>query len=573
MSAGATVHPAQLREERPTTDASEQGRLVASPSESAVSSAMIRRSILPSADAFVSATRPKRNFGSTRKLHLDAAPIRRAYLRFSLRSMSGTISSAKLRLYAPSGSRKGYAVHVVGAARWGEYSLNYRNAPRFSGVWGSSGDVHAGTWTSVDVTGLAKAGRTLSVVLTTRDRGDLRLASREYEGHRPRLVVSLSGSSPPPDGPGIPGDLSCSGGLTDVYPGDDIAAAVSAAQPGDTIRVHAGTYPKQTLTTAVSAKTCIEAAPGESAVVRGFDLSSAANLDVSGFTVAAFSPSWGFRFSSGAHDITVHDNRIHGGDYGIKFYEATNTWPKNIIVRDNDISGAVLDNVHVDGARGIVLRHNHIHDVDLVTTTQEHHDGIQVIAGEDILIERNTISLTNPPGTDGPNQGIIVGHRDPLPSTRRVSNVVIASNLVDHWAGIGILLAGVDGAKIVNNTVYDNGAGNSKTNQFLMSSKNDAADYQNNSVEVWNNVFGKMWRGERSAAPIYCGYNLVWPSTADRCDTEGELGADPLFADHNTYRLQPASPALDSGSSRAGTPGYDLDGLPFGAPDRGAHRS
>jgi hypothetical protein len=518
------------------------------------------RTFLPSADAYVSAARPGHNFGAKQQLTIDAAPIKRAYVRFNLRTLVGTISSATLRFYAFTQSRNGYTVHL-GGKQWRESSLTYSNAPRFSGVQGRSGQIHARAWTAVDVTGLAKPGKTLNLVLTTRARRGVRLASREYAGRRPRLVVSMA--------PPVSSGGGCSGATTDVYAGGDIAAAVNSAQAGDSIRVHAGTYPKQALSKAFAAKTCLEAAPGDFVTVRGFDLSGAANLDVSGFDVAASPPDWGFRLGAGAQDIAIHNNLIHGGNYGVKFY-APFTWPRNIVVRDNDISHAVLDDVHVDGAESIVIQHNLIHDVDLTTNTREHHDGIQVISGNDVRIAQNTIAMTTSRSVDSANQGIIVGHRDPLPSNRRVSNVFIASNLVHHWAGKGIVLAGVDSAEIVNNTVYDNGAGNLKTNQFLMSSKNDAADFQNSSVEVWNNIFGKMWRGEDSTKPAFCGYNLIWPSSTDRCDTVGELATDPLFADHHAYRLQPGSPALNSGSSRAGTPTQDIDGTPYGTPDRGA---
>jgi hypothetical protein len=519
------------------------------------------RTLLPSADAFVSAARRRHNFGAKQLLTIDAAPVKRAYVRFNLRAVVGTISSATIRFYAFTHSRKGYAVHL-GGTRWGESSLTYSNAPRFSRVRARSGQIHARAWTSVDVTGLAKPGKTLSLVLTNPARRGVRLASREYAGRRPRLVVSMA--------PPVSSGGGCTGATTDVYAGGDIAAAVSSAQAGDSIRVHAGTYPKQALSKAFAAKTCIEAAPGDFVTVRGFDLSGAAKLDVSGFDVAASPPDWGFRLGAGAQDIAIHNNLIHGGNYGVKFY-APFSWPRNIVVRDNDISHAVLDDVHVDGAESIAIQHNFIHEVDLATNTKEHHDGIQVISGTDVRIAQNTITMTTSPSIDGPNQGIIVGHRDPLPSNRRVSNVLISSNLVHHWAGKGVVLAGVEGAKVVNNTVYENGAGNLKTSQFLMSSKNDAADYQNSSIEVWNNIFGRMWRGEGSTAPVFCGYNLIWPNSADRCDTIGELAEDPLFAEHHTYRLQPGSPALDSGSSRAGTPTSDIDGLPYGTPDRGAH--
>lgn len=163
-------------------------------SESASRISTTTHSFLPSADAYVSRARPRHNFGSSRTLRVGAAPVRRAYLRFNLRSLTGTVSRATLRLYAVSGSGDGYAVRLARSNRWGEHSLNYANAPRFLRAWNRSGSFRAGTWTSVDVTGLVRAGGRLSLVLTSPDRGRVRLGSRENVGHRPRLVIQ---SNPP----------------------------------------------------------------------------------------------------------------------------------------------------------------------------------------------------------------------------------------------------------------------------------------------------------------------------------------------------------------------------------------
>jgi hypothetical protein len=324
------------------------------------------------------------------------------------------------------------------------------------------------------------------------------------------------------------------------------------------------------LSKAFAAKTCIEAAPGDFVTVRGFDLSGAANLDVSGFDVAASPPDWGFRLGAGAQDIAIHNNLIHGGNYGVKFY-APFTWPRNIVVRDNDISHAVLDDVHVDGGEGVVIRHNFIHDVDLVTNSREHHDGIQVISGDEVIIDRNIFTFVSYRGVGG-GQAIIIGHRDPATVGRKVSNVVISANLVHHWEGFAIAIAGVNGCKIVDNTAYDN-SGNYGSNQALnMSAKNNPADFANTGVEVWNNIFNKVYIGNGSTNPTYASNNLAWPGSVIPAGSMGDnlLAVDPQFIDHVNYFLQPTSPAINSGVSRAATPDLDVGGTPFGIPDRGA---
>ena len=80
------------------------------------------------ADAHVSEAEPTRNFGSAAALKIDAKPVRRAYVQFSVQNVSGGVTRATLRLYTRSSSSAG--IEIRGAASgWSESTIKYSNAP------------------------------------------------------------------------------------------------------------------------------------------------------------------------------------------------------------------------------------------------------------------------------------------------------------------------------------------------------------------------------------------------------------------------------------------------------------
>jgi hypothetical protein len=100
----------------------------------------------------------------------------------------------------------------------------------------------------------------------------------------------------------------------------------------------------------------------------------------------------------------------------------------------------------------MLVEHNFIHDpVD----NGIHNDGIQSQRSDGLTITRNTISFQSVAPYDGPNQGIILNEDCTLPNGL-VTNSVISNNLIAHWnAGRPVELSGVNGVKVVNNTLLD----------------------------------------------------------------------------------------------------------------------
>jgi hypothetical protein len=147
------------------------------------------------ADAYVSRTREHRNFGSSPALRTTARPrLERSYLRFAVTGLSGDVTAARLRLYAATASRAGYAVHAVAAGGWAESTITYATAPAPSGIVATSGPVASDTWTSVDITRLVHGDGLLDVVLATDSRSAL-YASRETGATAPQLVIETAGTA------------------------------------------------------------------------------------------------------------------------------------------------------------------------------------------------------------------------------------------------------------------------------------------------------------------------------------------------------------------------------------------
>jgi hypothetical protein len=146
----------------------------------------------PAADAYVSQARPDDNFGNTPTLRTDAFPKSdRSYLRFDVAQLAGTVTAARLRLYAETASRSGYTVRTVAGGSWTEDNVTYANAPTPGAVVATSGPVARESWTSVDVTALVHGNGVIALALSTDGRSAGLYASRETGVTAPQLVVEM----------------------------------------------------------------------------------------------------------------------------------------------------------------------------------------------------------------------------------------------------------------------------------------------------------------------------------------------------------------------------------------------
>jgi hypothetical protein len=163
--------------------------------------------LTPVADSYVDASNSTANFGTSAQIRVDGSPVVRSYLKFNVTGVTGTVTSATLRVFATSAQSTGYDAYSVADTTWGETTITDANAPLFGATkLGSSGKVTASTWTSVDVTSAVTGNGPVSFGLSTTNSTALAMSSRTG-ANPPQLVVTWSGlavvgPAAPPNRPG-----------------------------------------------------------------------------------------------------------------------------------------------------------------------------------------------------------------------------------------------------------------------------------------------------------------------------------------------------------------------------------
>jgi chitodextrinase len=161
----------------------------------------------PVADSYVDASTAGTNFGTSTQLRADTSPDVRAYLRFDVPALSGSVTSAALRIWANSAHAGGYRVGAVASNTWVETTINANNAPPVSTpTVGPSGALTAGAWSQADVTALVQGSGLVSLGVVSTNTTAMSLASRESGAHAPQLVIVTGVADQGP--PTAPGNVS-----------------------------------------------------------------------------------------------------------------------------------------------------------------------------------------------------------------------------------------------------------------------------------------------------------------------------------------------------------------------------
>jgi acid phosphatase type 7 len=150
----------------------------------------------PVADAYVIATSPDGNYGTSASLRMDNSPVTRSYIRFNVSGLSGgVVQSVKLRIYANSSNGTGYTVSTQADHTWEENTITYNNSPAVGDALGVSPSLKSGAWTEVDVSSYIQTDGTYDLALTTTSNTNTSLASRESGAKAPQLVIATGSPS------------------------------------------------------------------------------------------------------------------------------------------------------------------------------------------------------------------------------------------------------------------------------------------------------------------------------------------------------------------------------------------
>jgi hypothetical protein len=150
------------------------------------------------ADALVEEANPDSNYGLGTALRIDGGsdPDMESYLRFRLSGAFGALASAKLRVYATTGTVNGPAVYST-ASSWSETGITWSNrTARTSGATDDKGAISAGSWVEYDVTSLVSGdNQAYSFILATASVDGITFKSRQAADptRRPELVLTFTG--------------------------------------------------------------------------------------------------------------------------------------------------------------------------------------------------------------------------------------------------------------------------------------------------------------------------------------------------------------------------------------------
>lgn len=361
-----------------------------------------------------------------------------------------------------------------------------------------------------------------------------------------------------------------------------IQAAIGAAAPGDTVLVAPGTYVERIDFAGKAISVTSEAGPaatvidgnaggvvvtfrsgaGGNAVLRGFTITNGGGFPGGGVAVLSASPTIEGNVITGNRGCDGVGVNVSFGSPRIVGNQITGN------VRTSCSGGVGGAGITVSGASAAVIEGNVITDNSLAGGNG---GGISLFAAgvpviRNNVIARNSVSGVSPAARGG---GIwMVNQSDAL----IVQNLIVGNSAGEGGGVYWLVPSGARGPRLVNNTIADNTAtvagqgsavfadgfdvGAALVNNVLVGAPGQTALHcgafndPNPPVVRFNDVF----------TPAGAGYGGI---CADQTGINGNLALNPSFAAPETgdYRLQPGSPAIDTGDGAAADiPVADLDG-------------
>ncbi len=159
--------------------------------------------VAPVADSRVLQASPTVNTGTVSRLDVDN-PGEQSYLRFNVTGVTGTVQSARLRLFVRNGSSNAPSIYPTDNT-WTETGITWNNKPAATGAAiANVAAATAGTWSEYDLTGHITGNGTYNLVLLPDSTDGVQYDSREGTSP-PQLVVTSGG---PTNAPPVAGDDS-----------------------------------------------------------------------------------------------------------------------------------------------------------------------------------------------------------------------------------------------------------------------------------------------------------------------------------------------------------------------------
>ena len=177
--------------------------------------AIVTLTLAPEADAWVeercpvpptTGCGPDINYGTSSVLRVDGGTTtltnhRVGYLRFTLAGVKGTVTSAKLRLYATTDTPDGPSVFATSNA-WSETGITWNNQPppASTTLLGNLGAIAPNTWVEFNVASLVTGNGAFSFAIATDSIEGVTFSSREGS-NPPELRLIILGAVEPTSTP------------------------------------------------------------------------------------------------------------------------------------------------------------------------------------------------------------------------------------------------------------------------------------------------------------------------------------------------------------------------------------
>ncbi len=161
--------------------------------------ATVSRTFGPTADAYVTSANANRNFGTANTLRTQGGnPQQLSFLRFNVQNLSGTVVSAKLRVFVTNAARpplpNGSVAKIVNNS-WTERGITFNNRPRTAasdvtvGSFGTA-NIPSGAYFEIDITGAITGNGVYNFRLSQTGADRFAFTSREGgAANRPQLVI------------------------------------------------------------------------------------------------------------------------------------------------------------------------------------------------------------------------------------------------------------------------------------------------------------------------------------------------------------------------------------------------
>jgi VCBS repeat-containing protein len=146
--------------------------------------------VTPSKDSYVRSAFPTENNGNSTNLrsYTSSGKETRTYISFTVSGLSGTVTSATLRLFVTDASPAGGALYAVADSSWTETGLTWDNKPALGALITNVGNAALSTWVELNVASVVTGNGTYSFAIGGVSSDVVYYSSKEGT-NPPQLVV------------------------------------------------------------------------------------------------------------------------------------------------------------------------------------------------------------------------------------------------------------------------------------------------------------------------------------------------------------------------------------------------